>query len=572
MDRPDRRVVPSSVVMEEHMKPALEYYRRLLGKIAPYYFSESLVKMIALQQLVVSKNYQITRHDAREKRNADYIRRCIAGIAKPAGLLDIMDSWRAFDLCLTAPSFANPSLAANIRKSYCRVGTRSFDCHECPKVVCKNNMIWERSTIILDFDSHENALEDDFHVLDAALAKLGLAYKIKLSSLGGLHVNVGLPKAGGSTIFDRSVFHYCLLRELHAAGVHVDDNALDPVPIIRAPFSLHYKRLTPSLPVDAATLPGAVEALEGIEALPPERRIEASTALALGWKGSWEPGHSDEAPFAALLGKWKADAVKAVYREKQQDRTARTNVGDYLRKGKDMTPEDERAAIGLLMQEGKERGLAERIVAVQKQREPELKVKEALDKEILLAKHGDVPRRVLEIAPPVLFLVIDSATIDEMKAITGAMPLSLSTACKNTDEGMNLLFKSSNVLKAYGQRWQCKTMYIGGLYTAYNYCGGADVVIAVKMENVWDRDMKILAELERVFAENQDRLVAAHLLGLDFCKDNGIDTSGAMLVFKRIMNALVGTRFNVVLTSDHSGSDRVPYFELATVPGEDSGQ
>ncbi|MBN2152637.1 MAG: hypothetical protein JW839_14380 [Candidatus Lokiarchaeota archaeon] len=571
MDRPDGRVMPSNVVMEEHVAPALGYYRRLLAKIAPYYFSESLVKMVALQQLVVSKNYQITRHDAREKKNAEYIRRCVAGIARPADLLEIMDSWRAFDLCLTAPSFANPALAANIRKSYCRVGTRSFDCHGCPKVVCKNNVIWERSTIMLDFDSHGGSLEADFHAIDGALARLGLAYKIKLSSLGGLHVNVGLPRGGGSTIFDRSVYHYCLVKELHAAGARVDDNSLDPIPIIRAPFSLHYKRLTPSLPVDDATVADAIDALRGIEALPIERRVEAATGLALGWKGSWEPGHSDAAPFDALLGKWKGEAVKAIYREKQQDRAARTNVGDYLRKGKLMTPEDERAAIELLLQEGKDRGLAGRIVASQKRREPEPKEQEVVEKEILLERHGDVPRRVLEIPPPVLFIVIDNASVDDMKAITGATPLSLSTSCKKTDEGMDLLFKKPGLLKAYGQRWQCKTTYIGGLYTAYNYCGGADLIVAVKMESVWDRDMRIVAELERVFAEDRDILVAAHLLGLDFCKDNDIDTIGAILVFKRIVNALAGTRFNVVLTSDHSGSDRVPYFEVATAPGKDGG-
>jgi hypothetical protein len=352
---------------------------------------------------------------------------------------------------------------------------------------------------------------------------------------------------------------------LHEAGVHVDDNALDPVPIIRAPFSLHYKRLTPSLPVDADTLRDAIEALEGIEALPLVRRIEPATALALGWSGSWEPGHSEPGAFTAVLGKWKDIAVKAIHREKQQDRATRTNVGDYLRKGKLMTPEDELVAIDLLLREGKSRELAERIVTVQKRREPETREKTPIDKEILLAKHADVPRRVLEIPPPVLFLVIDNATLDDMKSITGATPLPLETACRKTDEGMGLLFKNSSLLKAYGQKWQCKSMYIGGMYTAYNYCGGADIIIAVKMENVWDRDMKIVAELERVLAEDQDQLVAAHLLGLDFCKDNDIDTSGALLVFKRIINALASARYNVVLTSDHSGSDRVPYLEFTTI-------
>ncbi len=569
MVQPDRRVVPSNVVMEEHIEGALGYYEKVLGKVAPYFFCESLVKMVALQQLIVSKNYQITRHDAREKKNAEYIRQCVAGIAKPADLIRIMDSWRAFDLCLTAPSFANPALAANIRKSYCRVGTHSFDCHVCPKVACKGNMLWEHSTIMLDFDSHGNSLAGDFHALDGALDKLGLAYKIKLSSLGGLHVNVGLPKEGGSTIFDRNVYHYCLVKELHAVNIGIDDNALDPIPIIRAPFSLHYKRLTPSLPVDAATLRDAIEALQGIEALPLARRIEPATALALGWSGSWEPGHSEPGAFNAMLAKWKDAAVKAIHREKQQDRATRTNVGDYLRKGKLMTADDERTAVDLLMKEGKARDLAERIVSIQRKKEPEAKKKDEPDKEILLVRHDDVPRRVLEIPPPVLFLVIDNATLDELKEITGATPLPLETTCRKTDEGMSLLFKDPNLLKRYGQKWQCKSMYIGGLYTAYNYCGGADLIIAVKMENVWDRDIKIVSELERVLAENQDQLVAAHLLGLDFCKDNDLDTSGALLVFKRIIGAMAGARYNVVLTSDHSGSEHVPYLEFTTTQRAD---
>nr|MDO8113606.1 hypothetical protein [Candidatus Sigynarchaeota archaeon] len=557
--------VPSNIVMEDYVEPALKYYSIMLSKIAPYFFSESLIKLVAFQQLVVTKNYQITRHDARKNRDIDFVKSCISRINAPVDLVSLMSTWRAFDLCLTAPSFVNPVLVGNIRKNYCQVGKKFFDCHNCQKVACKHNMIWEKSTLMFDLDSDDGQLADDYGKMHEVLESLGVKYAIKLSSLGGLHLNVGLPREGGSTIFDRNVYQYCLFKELRERGVRVDDNSLDPIPILRAPYSLHYKRLTPSICVDPGKVHQAIAALESIEALPLKERIPRSLDVASKWVLEWHVDHSSVDAFSDILKKWKVEAVQAVFREKERPAIKRTNVGEYLQKGRLMTADDERTSMELLQKEGKSLELAAKIIEMQKRKEPDIKERKSPEKEILLETHGDVPRKILEISPPAVFLVIDNASTKEMQEITGIAPLQVRTTCKTTDEGMGLLFKESGLLKRYGQRWNCNTIYIGGLYTAYNYCGSADLVVALKMENVWDRDMKILTEMDKLLQDYPNDLVVAHLLGLDFCKDSGADTTGALLMFKRIVKSVIDTGCNLILSSDHSGEDHVPYFEIVTI-------
>ncbi|MFX0101584.1 MAG: hypothetical protein ACFFCS_18560, partial [Candidatus Hodarchaeota archaeon] len=76
-------------------------------------------------------------------------------------------------------------------------------------------------------------------------------------------------------------------------------------------------------------------------------------------------------------------------------------------------------------------------------------------------------------------------------------------------------------------------------------------------------------ELERVMGDGTKKFVVVHLLGLDFCKDNGLDTSGAIHTFKRIITSVTGTDYNVILTSDHSEDDIVPYIEIITNLGKE---
>jgi hypothetical protein len=84
------------------------------------------------------------------------------------------------------------------------------------------------------------------------------------------------------------------------------------------------------------------------------------------------------------------------------------------------------------------------------------------------------------------------------------------------------------------------------------------------MKNVWDRDMKILEELDKKIYENKKNLIVAHLLGLDFCKDNNLKIEGAIIIFKKLLKEILSTDNNIVITTDHSGEKFIPYFELIT--------
>ena len=557
------RLVPNNIFLADFVEPAMEYYRVMMDKIAPYFFCDTLVKMIGFQQLIVSKHYQIKREDARRAQGIDYVRACVSQINTPSDLISIMRNCLAFDLCLTAPSFTNAVLATNIRKKYCQVGTRYFDCEHCPKIACKNNLIWEKSSVMFDVDVVKGSLVDVYQTLKKAFEDIGVTHAIKLSSFKGLHVNVGLPKTGGHTIFDRNVYHYCLFQELKTRGLPVDDNSLDPVPIIRAPFSLHYKQLTPSLPVTDATLEVAIETLKEIEQLSLSLRIGRAIEVGQHWHGDWSVRSSPDEAFKPLLEKWEAAAKIAIFREQPTITEKKTNVGAYLRKGRLMSPEDENTALGLLLQEGKPATLASKIIELAKKKEPKIRVKRSPG-EVTLTTQGDIPEKILNIPPPLRVLLVDNATIQDIQQLTGAQPLPVKAVCVNTDQAMRLLFKDSLLLKQYPRRWSCKSIFIGGLHSAFKYCAAASLVMAVKMENVWDRDMKVLAEVEKQLADNPENLIVAHLLGLDFCKDNHIDTTGVLSIFKKITQTLSSTGCNLVFTSDHSGEEYVPYFEVYT--------
>jgi len=557
-------VIPSNIVMEKYIEPAMDYYREILDKIKPYFFYDNLIKMVGFQQLIISSQYQIEREDARSKKGIDYIRECVSKINKPIDLVNLMESWYAFDLCLTAPSFVNPTLASNIRKRYCLIGSKYFDCKNCNRIACRENLIWNESTIVFDLDTNGKNLDHFYNRIKEELNSLEIEHAIKLSSLNGFHVNIGLPKDSGKTIFDRSIYNYCIAKELIERGIPIDDNSLDPIPIIRAPFSLHYKRLTPSLPVNDEVLYDAIEILTQIENDELENRIEYALKISKGWYVDWMVKNSKKDSFENIIRKWYDEAQTAIFREKRDRKLKKTNVGDYLRKGSSMTIEDENIILKLLLKEGKSEDLAKKIIELNKKKSRREKKPKEFVGDLLLKTQKDIPNKIIQIPPPIVVLIIDNATINDIQTIIGIPPIKVESLSNNTDEGFNLLFKKSKLLKFYPRKWNCRSIYIGGLYSSYNYCASADLVIAVKMKNVWDRDMKILEELDKKIYENKKNLIVAHLLGLDFCKDNNLKIEGAIIIFKKLLKEILSTDNNIVITTDHSGEKFIPYFELIT--------
>ena len=78
------------------------------------------------------------------------------------------------------------------------------------------------------------------------------------------------------------------------------------------------------------------------------------------------------------------------------------------------------------------------------------------------------------------------------------------------------------------------------------------------------RDAKAVDELERALDRGEFGAIVVHLLGLDYCKDRGLPTDGAMLVFRRLTKAALETDRNIVVMTDHSGEAAVPFFALLT--------
>ena len=91
----------------------------------------------------------------------------------------------------------------------------------------------------------------------------------------------------------------------------------------------------------------------------------------------------------------------------------KVNIGDYLRKGKNLNPEDEQTALTLLLKDGKSKELALEIIEKHKKMEPKEK-KENIPEKLRFEFQEDIPEKILTIPPPLIMLVIDNATVEEM--------------------------------------------------------------------------------------------------------------------------------------------------------------
>lgn len=557
-----KRLAAARVVMEDYVEPAMAYYEQVLDRIAPYFFAPHLVRLVGFQQLIVSRSYQIKREDARTTKGVDYVRECVSRIANPHDLVDVMKAWLAFDLNLTCPAFADPIVATYIRKSYCLIGTRHWDCHNCPRTPCRTNLLWDKSFVGLDVDA-EGRLEEAYRAYLDLCDDRGWSVAFKLSSLQGLHVYVGLPRDFGSTPFDRNVVHWVVVKALREAGLPVDDNSLDPVPILRAPFALHYRRLTPSLPFDEGTFHEAVEVLRRLEGMSERQRIAEAARVVRSWKGTWHADQVWPSVFEADMARWREEAARAIFREVRPKGQTRTAASAILRKGRGMTDSEAREAAAILLSEGTTESLAKRIVDGARKREPKVETPK-VEPEVRLQDQADIPEVVLNIPPLLLYLLIDNATIREMQELVGGESVPLRARCNTTNEGMDMLFRAPRFFKRYARKWNTKTAYIGGLHSAYQYCAAADYVLSIKETSPWERDAKVVDELEGALERDEFGAVVVHLLGLDYCKDRGLPTEGAMLVLRRLTRAALETDRNIVVTTDHSGEPNIPFFALLT--------
>jgi len=241
------------------------------------------------------------------------------------------------------------------------------------------------------------------------------------------------------------------------------------------------------------------------------------------------------------------------------------NAGDYLRKGKTMTPEDEQNVLSLLLNEGKSKELALEIIEKHKKMAPKEKKQRVIEKPRFELQE-DIAGKIMTIPPPLIMLVMDNATVEEMQEIIGHSPIRLKAQAIDTDEGMKILFKNPKLLKNYPRKWKCKSIYIGGLYVAYNYCANADLVIALQSRKASERDQLIIAELEKYLKNDEKYFIATHLLELDDCKHQDGDKKIAIDHFRQLLKKIELMDYNIILTTDHPDHDGsheyLPYFEI----------
>lgn len=142
----------------------------------------------------------------------------------------------------------------------------------------------------------------------------------------------------------------------------------------------------------------------------------------------------------------------------------------FLRKGREMTAEDQRNAALILRDAGRTgdqvRAILERCLKNPPKEEKDRPPAHA--GEVRLEMQQDIPGYIMTIPPPLILLLIDNSTLDEMQQITGAPPIPVKAQCTNTDEGMQMLFQNPKLFRRYSRKWNCRSVFIGGLYSSFN--------------------------------------------------------------------------------------------------------
>ena len=87
-----------------------------------------------------------------------------------------------------------------------------------------------------------------------------------------------------------------------------------------------------------------------------------------------------------------------------------------------------------------------------------------------------------------------------------------------------------------------------------------------KETSPWERDAKAVDENERALDRGGVRGDRRPPARVDYCKDRGLPTDGATLVFKRLTRAALETDRDLVVTTDPSGEAVAPFFALLTTP------
>jgi len=257
------------------------YYVHVSNLIEPFIFlDQKLCRLISFHRLVKRNT----------KTGKQYVRRRIfdtemLNIRSIQEMFQIMRKYDVFDLNMTCNCYINPKVAAEISREKCshiidlngyQLYER-FNCNVCSDENCKNNVLIQHSYLYVDIDlkNTKTKLADTYTKIREIEDDLKIKTIIKASSHKGLHLLLPL-----STVkTERSVTHpleRTLLQysfgiiikkvfEERINTVQIDTwNFIDLNQSVRTPFSLHYKYLTPSIPLTDKNYEECTKRLEKI--------------------------------------------------------------------------------------------------------------------------------------------------------------------------------------------------------------------------------------------------------------------------------------------------------------------
>jgi len=257
------------------------YYVHILNLIEPFLFlSQKLCRLISFH-LLAKRNAKTRKQHVRKRIfNMEML-----NVSDVHEILKIMDKYKVFDLNMTCNCYLDPKVAAEISREKCsslinlngyQIYER-FNCKKCSDKNCKNNVISKYSYLYVDVDlkTTKTNLADTYIKIREIEDDLKIKTIIKASSHKGLHILLPLStvKIDQNMVspLDRTLLQYSFgitfkkYIEERISTVHIDTwNFIDLNQSFRAPFSLHYKYLTPSIPLTDRNYEECVKQLEKI--------------------------------------------------------------------------------------------------------------------------------------------------------------------------------------------------------------------------------------------------------------------------------------------------------------------
>ena len=309
------------------------YYAHVSNLIEPFIFlDQKLCRLISFHRLV-KRNIKVEKQFTR-KRVFDIEMLNTEDIYE---IFQIMKKYKAFDLNMSCNCYLDPKVAAEISREKCsrlinlngyQIYER-FNCNECLDENCKNNVLLKHSYLYVDVDLKPiKTLADAYLKIREIEDDLKIRTIIKTSSHKGLHMLLPLSTVKThqsiASPLERTLLQYSFgitikkHIEERIGTVQIDTwNFIDLNQSVRAPFSLHYKYLTPSILLTDKNYEECIKKLEKIvEENEPLSKINLAKELVVSSKWDFDVKFDNTNFVVNCFEKLKHEALKKALRIK----------------------------------------------------------------------------------------------------------------------------------------------------------------------------------------------------------------------------------------------------------------